>query len=129
MLPYNNNNNSNSNREEGDYCDTSCFDDDTGILAAESGHNGNGNGGGCVAVMKCSNDPVVDFHGSMIDVIMAAAEGEEEECRRRRVLLTASDMEALLLCYLSLNSQEHHHAIVTAFTQVWKEVFANDEDL
>jgi uncharacterized protein (TIGR01568 family) len=59
------------------------------------------------AVVKCSLDPLQDFRDSMIEMIKEKQISQPEE------------MEELLACYLSLNSNEYHDLIITAFRQVW----------
>ncbi|CAL9193966.1 transcription repressor OFP1-like [Musa acuminata AAA Group] len=58
------------------------------------------------AVVKCSRDPQRDFRESMVEMIRQKGIGRPEE------------MERLLACYLSLNSDEHHDVIVKVFRQV-----------
>jgi uncharacterized protein (TIGR01568 family) len=60
-----------------------------------------------VAVVKCSLDRLQDFRDSMIEMIKEKQISQPEE------------MEELLACYLSLNSNEYHDLIITAFRQVW----------
>ncbi|CAL9123124.1 unnamed protein product [Musa textilis] len=62
------------------------------------------------AVVKCSRDPQRDFRESMVEMIWQKGIGRPEE------------MESLLACYLSLNSDEHHDVIVKVFRQVWFEL-------
>ncbi|CAJ2677340.1 unnamed protein product [Trifolium pratense] len=59
------------------------------------------------AVVKCSLDPQQDFRDSMIEMIKEKQISQPEE------------MEELLACYLSLNSNEYHDLIIKAFRQVW----------
>ncbi|XP_019706821.1 uncharacterized protein [Elaeis guineensis] len=59
------------------------------------------------AVVKCSCDPQKDFRESMVEMIWEKGIGRPEE------------LESLLACYLSLNSDEHHDVIVKVFRQVW----------
>lgn len=59
------------------------------------------------AVVKCSLDPQQDFRDSMIEMIKEKHISQPEE------------MEELLACYLSLNSNEFHDIIIKAFRQVW----------
>ncbi|XP_078445530.1 transcription repressor OFP1-like [Wolffia australiana] len=58
------------------------------------------------AVVMFSSDPQKDFKESMEEMIM------------ENNLRTCADLEELLLCFLSLNSSEFHHAIVAAFEQI-----------
>lgn len=59
------------------------------------------------AVVKCSLDPQQDFRDSMIEMIKEKQISQPEE------------MEELLACYLSLNSNEYHDLIIKVFRQVW----------
>ncbi|KAK2652978.1 hypothetical protein Ddye_012834 [Dipteronia dyeriana] len=58
-------------------------------------------------VVKSSIDPQKDFRDSMEEMIM------ENNIRNSK------DLEDLLACYLSLNSNEYHDLIVKAFEQIW----------
>ncbi|KAG2669838.1 hypothetical protein I3760_14G053300 [Carya illinoinensis] len=60
-----------------------------------------------VAVEKSSMDPEADFRDSMVEMIV------ENNIR------ASKDLEDLLACYLSLNSDEYHDLIVKAFEQIW----------
>ncbi|XVE84358.1 hypothetical protein DITRI_Ditri17bG0005900 [Diplodiscus trichospermus] len=59
------------------------------------------------AVVKSSFDPQRDFKESMMEMIM------ENNIR------TSKDLEDLLACYLSLNSDEYHDLIIKVFKQIW----------
>ncbi|KAK1412727.1 hypothetical protein QVD17_34204 [Tagetes erecta] len=59
------------------------------------------------AIVKSSFDPQKDFMESMKEMIV------ENNLRR------SEDLEHLLACYLSLNSDEYHDVIVKAFEQIW----------
>lgn len=59
------------------------------------------------AVVKSSVDPQKDFRDSMVEMIV------ENNIRESK------DLEDLLACYLSLNSNEYHDLIVKAFEQIW----------
>lgn len=59
------------------------------------------------AVVKSSSDPQRDFRDSMVEMIV------ENNIR------TSKDLEELLACYLSLNSNEYHDVIVKVFEQIW----------
>lgn len=63
------------------------------------------------AVMKKSEDPYEDFKGSMLEMILEKQMFEEK------------DLEQLLECFLSLNSRQHHGAIVRAFSEIWDTLF------
>ncbi|KAL3505287.1 hypothetical protein ACH5RR_035128 [Cinchona calisaya] len=66
------------------------------------------------AIMKKSADPLDDFKMSMLEMII------------EKQITEAEDLEKLLMCFLSLNSKEHHAVIVAAFTEVWDELFSSD---
>ncbi|KAI3925034.1 hypothetical protein MKW98_009684 [Papaver atlanticum] len=59
------------------------------------------------AVIKSSFDPHRDFRESMVEMIV------ENNLRK------SGDLEELLACYLSLNSNEYHDIIVKVFQQIW----------
>ncbi|TKY60075.1 Transcription repressor OFP5 [Spatholobus suberectus] len=59
------------------------------------------------AVVKCSLDPQKDFRDSMIEMITEKQISQPDE------------MEDLLACYLTLNSNEYHDLIIEVFKQVW----------
>ncbi|XWS09490.1 hypothetical protein CRYUN_Cryun40dG0089200 [Craigia yunnanensis] len=59
------------------------------------------------AVVKSSFDPQRDFRDSMLEMIM------ENNIR------ASKDLEDLLACYLSLNSDEYHDLIIKVFKQIW----------
>ncbi|KAI3868367.1 hypothetical protein MKX03_029866 [Papaver bracteatum] len=59
------------------------------------------------AVIKSSLDPQRDFRESMVEMIV------ENNLRK------SGDLEELLACYLSLNSNEYHDIIVKVFQQIW----------
>ncbi|KAF5201567.1 Transcription repressor ofp4 [Thalictrum thalictroides] len=59
------------------------------------------------AIVKSSFDPQRDFRESMVEMIM------ENNIR------ASKDLEELLACYLSLNSNEYHDIIVKVFEQIW----------
>ncbi|XP_074576255.1 transcription repressor OFP1-like [Curcuma longa] len=58
------------------------------------------------AVVKASSDPQKDFRNSMMEMIV------EHNIR------ASTDLEELLACYLSLNSDEYHDLIVKVFKQI-----------
>ncbi|KAL2508205.1 Transcription repressor OFP4 [Forsythia ovata] len=60
-----------------------------------------------VAIVKASFDPEKDFRESMMEMIV------ENNIR------ASKDLENLLACYLSLNSDEYHDLIIKAFEQIW----------
>ncbi|KAJ4704274.1 transcription repressor OFP1 [Melia azedarach] len=59
------------------------------------------------AVVKSSFDPQRDFRESMLEMIV------ENNIR------ASKDLEDLLACYLSLNSDEYHELIIKVFKQIW----------
>ncbi|CAN4098676.1 unnamed protein product [Withania somnifera] len=59
------------------------------------------------AITKASIDPEKDFIESMIEMVV------ENNIR------ASKDLENLLACYLSLNSNEYHDLIIKAFEQIW----------
>jgi uncharacterized protein (TIGR01568 family) len=63
------------------------------------------------AVVKRSSNPYADFRSSMVEMVV------------ERRLASVGKMEELLVSYLSLNSTEHHPAILAAFEDVWEAVF------
>ncbi|KAG9455024.1 hypothetical protein H6P81_007928 [Aristolochia fimbriata] len=66
-----------------------------------------------VAVVKESDDPYLDFRQSMLQMIL------EKEIYAR------DDLRELLNCFLSLNSPQHHHIIIRAFTEIWNGVYSS----
>ncbi|KAJ8550739.1 hypothetical protein K7X08_000109 [Anisodus acutangulus] len=62
------------------------------------------------AVVKSSKDPQRDFKESMVDMIV------ENNIR------TSKDLEELLACYLSLNSDHYHDLIIKVFKQIWFDI-------
>ncbi|OIT39940.1 PREDICTED: transcription repressor OFP7-like [Nicotiana attenuata] len=63
------------------------------------------------AIVKKSADPYEDFKNSMKEMII------------EKQMFEAEDLEQLLLCFLSLNSRQHHAIIVEAFAEIWEELF------
>lgn len=61
-------------------------------------------------VVKSSFDPQRDFRESMVEMIV------------ENNLRGSQDLEDLLACYFSLNSNEYHEVIVKAFEQVWLDI-------
>lgn len=59
------------------------------------------------AVVKSSFDPQRDFKESMVEMIV------------QNNLKASKDLEDLLACYLSLNSDEYHEVIIKVFKQIW----------
>ncbi|XP_044461092.1 transcription repressor OFP5-like [Mangifera indica] len=62
------------------------------------------------AVVKTSFDPQKDFRDSMKEMIMEKKINQPEE------------LEELLACYLTLNSDEYHDLIIKVFRQVWYDM-------
>lgn len=62
------------------------------------------------AVVKCSSNPEKDFRDSMVEMVTELQINQPEE------------MEELLACYLTLNSDEYHDLIVKVFRQVWLDI-------
>ncbi|EEF28078.1 transcription repressor OFP2 [Ricinus communis] len=60
-----------------------------------------------LAIVKSSCDPQKDFRESMLEMIV------ENNIR------ASKDLEDLLACYLSLNSDEYHDLIIKVFKQIW----------
>lgn len=59
------------------------------------------------AVVKSSFDPQKDFRDSMIEMI------------KEKRIRGPEELEELLACYLTLNSDEYHDLIIKVFRQVW----------
>jgi uncharacterized protein (TIGR01568 family) len=59
------------------------------------------------AVVKSSYDPQRDFRESMVEMIL------------QNNIRASKDLEDLLICYLSLNSDEYHDLIIKVFKQIW----------
>ena len=59
------------------------------------------------AMVKCSFDPEKDFRDSMIEMI------------RDKRITQPEELEELLACYLTLNSDAYHDLIIKVFQQVW----------
>ncbi|KAG6419272.1 hypothetical protein SASPL_121488 [Salvia splendens] len=62
------------------------------------------------AVVKSSFNPHQDFRDSMVEMI------QEKGIRHRE------ELQELLACYLTLNSDRHHDLIINVFQQVWFEL-------
>ncbi|CAA7387855.1 unnamed protein product [Spirodela intermedia] len=67
--------------------------------------------GSFAVVVKMSEDPYGDFRRSMMEMVAEKRIYDEGE------------LEQLLRCFLSLNSQRHHAAVLRAFAAVWAAVF------
>ncbi|CAL0306293.1 unnamed protein product [Lupinus luteus] len=59
------------------------------------------------AIVKSSCNPQKDFRESMVEMIV------------ENNLKASKDLEDLLACYLSLNSDEYHDIIIKVFKQIW----------
>ncbi|KAM7505857.1 hypothetical protein LguiB_004761 [Lonicera macranthoides] len=62
------------------------------------------------AIVKSSVDPQQDFRDSMVEMIT------------EKGIRGAGELEDLLACYLTLNSDEYHHLIIQVFREVWLEL-------
>ncbi|KAF6149759.1 hypothetical protein GIB67_017492 [Kingdonia uniflora] len=63
------------------------------------------------AVVKKSEDPYEDFRRSMLEMIV------------EKQMFDATELEQLLHCFLSLNSQSHHGIIIQVFSEIWEGLF------
>ncbi|XP_019180507.1 PREDICTED: transcription repressor OFP8-like [Ipomoea nil] len=64
------------------------------------------------AVVKRSSDPYGDFRASMLEMIL------------EKQMFGAKDLEKLLECFLSLNSNHHHGVIIHVFTEICEALFS-----
>ncbi|KAG0489067.1 hypothetical protein HPP92_007740 [Vanilla planifolia] len=64
-----------------------------------------------LAVVKQSEDPRADFRRSMEEMVV------------EKGIYNAGELEQLLHCFLSLNSEHHHRSIIAAFQDVWEALF------
>ncbi|CAN4126241.1 unnamed protein product [Withania somnifera] len=62
------------------------------------------------AVVKSSRNPQKDFRESMVEMIV------------ENNISASKDLEELLACYLSLNSDEYHDLIIKVFKQIWFDI-------
>ncbi|XP_068655534.1 transcription repressor OFP7-like [Aristolochia californica] len=69
------------------------------------------------AVVKRSEDPYEDFRRSMLEMIL------------EKQMFNADDLVQLLPCFLSLNAEVHHGAIVEAFSDIWEIFFCKSPKL
>lgn len=60
-----------------------------------------------LAIVKSTNDPQREFRESMVEMIV-----ENRICG-------SNELEDLLACYLSLNTDEYHDIIIKVFKQIW----------
>ncbi|KAK7294843.1 hypothetical protein RJT34_17740 [Clitoria ternatea] len=65
------------------------------------------------AIVKSSLNPQRDFRESMVEMIV------------QNNIRTSKDLEDLLACYLSLNSDEYHGIIIKVFKQIWFDLTDN----
>ncbi|KAF7819818.1 transcription repressor OFP8 [Senna tora] len=65
------------------------------------------------AVVKRSSDPYNDFRTSMVEMIV------------EKQIFAPRELENLLQCFLSLNSNNHHRIIVEVFTEIWEALFSD----
>ncbi|KAK7394983.1 hypothetical protein VNO78_15524 [Psophocarpus tetragonolobus] len=68
---------------------------------------------GSFAIVKSSLNPQRDFRDSMVEMIV------------QNNIRTSKDLEDLLACYLSLNSDEYHDLIIKVFKQIWFDLTDN----
>ncbi|OIV98546.1 hypothetical protein TanjilG_12132 [Lupinus angustifolius] len=66
------------------------------------------------AIVKSSLNPQRDFRESMMEMI------------EQNNIKSSKDLEDLLACYLSLNSDEYHDLIIKVFKQIWFDLFYNE---
>lgn len=64
-------------------------------------------GGISYAVVKCSSDPQKDFRDSMVEMI-----------KENGIINQPEELKELLVCYLTLNTDEYHDMIINVFKQV-----------
>ncbi|CAH9119190.1 unnamed protein product [Cuscuta europaea] len=64
------------------------------------------------AVVKRSSDPYGDFMASMLEMIV------------EKGIFGGRDLEKLLQCFLSLNSDHHHGIIIEAFSDICEALFS-----
>ncbi|XP_071723742.1 uncharacterized protein [Rutidosis leptorrhynchoides] len=65
------------------------------------------------AVVKKSSNPHEDFKVSMLEMIV------EQE------MYGSEELENLLECFISLNSEEHHRVIFDVFIEIWDALFSD----
>nr|AFK43560.1 unknown [Medicago truncatula] len=65
------------------------------------------------AIVKSSLNPQGDFRESMVEMIV------------QNNIRTSKDLEDLLACYLSLDSDEYHELIIKVFKQIWFDLTDN----
>ncbi|CAI9758838.1 unnamed protein product [Fraxinus pennsylvanica] len=62
------------------------------------------------AIVKSSQNPQREFRESMVEMIV------------ENNITASKDLEELLACYLSLNSDEYHDLIINVFKQIWFDI-------
>nr|XP_043627915.1 transcription repressor OFP8-like [Erigeron canadensis] len=62
------------------------------------------------AVAKDTNDPYEDFRVSMVDMIV------------EKGIFGVEELENLVECFISLNSEEHHKVIFEVFAEIWESM-------
>uniref|UniRef100_A0A0E0JLD5 Transcription repressor n=1 Tax=Oryza punctata TaxID=4537 RepID=A0A0E0JLD5_ORYPU len=83
-------------------------------IKKQLGADDTGDVGAGMAVVKRSSNPYADFRSSMVEMVV------------ERRICSVPEMEELLGSYLSLNSPQHHPAILAAFEDVWEAVFGEE---
>ncbi|CAH1449010.1 unnamed protein product [Lactuca virosa] len=68
-----------------------------------------------VAVAKESSDPHEDFRASMVDMIV------------ERGIFRVEELEKLVECFLSLNSEENHKVIFEVFAEIWETLISKSD--
>ncbi|QHO08165.1 transcription repressor OFP1 [Arachis hypogaea] len=69
---------------------------------------------GSFAIVKSSLNPQRDFRESMVEMIV------------QNNIRSSKDLEDLLACYLTLNSDEYHGLIINVFKQIWFDLTDNN---
>jgi len=62
------------------------------------------------AIVKCSYDPRRDFRESMVEMIL------------KNDICESKDLQELVRCYISLNSDEYHPIILEVFEQIQSDL-------
>ncbi|GKE75828.1 transcription repressor OFP8-like protein [Tanacetum coccineum] len=65
------------------------------------------------AVVKKSSNPYEDFRVSMVEMIV------------EKNIFGPQELEDLLECFISLNSEEHHWVIFDVFIEIWEVLFSD----
>ncbi|KAG2315380.1 hypothetical protein Bca52824_018502 [Brassica carinata] len=77
-------------------------------------HHGGGMEKESFAVVTCSSDPQKDFRDSMVEMIM-----------ENGIINHPEELKELLVCYLTLNTDEYHDMIINVFKQVHRDLSLN----